>query len=193
MIFKLKIVKPNSAEQDIDTLRSICFEKFFRITEPDSKYIREEKGRPFNFLTTVIRNHLIGHVQDIRKRKTKIETNYFDSEEYVFTERINHLGDPNYDEIVIDEEEYDACAVYNRLVRSLERDIETDAFNSKKEKAFAEQLLVVLRKIDHFDEFGWFNKFFIKLILQEITGLEKHTVNYYLAKIKRRYINITQD
>lgn len=189
MTFKLNIIKHKSPEQDIHALRASCFEKFFRITTPNSTYIRSEAGRPFNFLTSVIRNHLIGYVEEIHKRKKRIETNYFDNEEFVFNEKLNHLGETNYTEIVLEEEEPDSTIIYNRVIKLIEKDIKNNKFTSKKERMFAEQLVFVMKRVDEFGEFGWYNKFFIKLILQELTCLPRYTVNYYLSKMGRRYIS----
>jgi len=188
MIFKVTEIKPNSIEQDLPTLRAVCLEKFFKITMPNSEYIKEEKGRPFNFLTSVMRNHLIGYSVDIYKRKKKFETNHFDNEEFVFSEKINELGEDNYHEMVLESEEVDSKIIYGKIIELINKDLKKDNFKSKKEKEFAEHLIYVMKHIDKFNEFGWYNKFFIKLILQELTCLPRYTVNYYLSKLGKRYL-----
>ena len=110
MTFKLNIVKHGSPEQDIHALRASCFEKFFRITTPNSTYIRAESGRPFNFLTSVIRNHLIGYVEEIHKRKKKIEMQGFKIED--IPEEIYNKVDKETIELFRD---YLRTCVYNGL------------------------------------------------------------------------------
>lgn len=189
MIFKLSgIVKPMSAEQDINTLRAICFEKFFKITMPNSEYIKSEKGRPFNFLTSVIRNHLIGYVNEIYKRKNKLEINSLDEVDYSFKEKVNHLGENNYTEIIMEDEIVDSSAIYKKVLKLIQNDLKNDKFTSKKEKEFVQHLLYVMEHINKFNELEFYNKFFIKLILQELTGLPRYTVNYYLSKIGKKYL-----
>jgi len=192
-IFKLGVVKHGSPDRDADALRAACFEKFFIITTPGSTYIKKEKGRPFNFLTSVLRNHILGYIEEIQKRKKKIETNYFENEEYAFSEKVNHLGQDNYSEIVLEEEQTDSSIVYSNIMKLIEKDISRDNFTSKKEKLFAEQLITVMKNGEKFGEFGWYNKFFIKLIMRELTDLPKGTVNYYLKKIGKRYISMAYD
>lgn len=192
-IFKLNVVKYGSPERDADAFRATCFEKFFIITTPNSNFIKKEKGRPFNFLTSVMRNHILGYIEEIQKRKKKIETNYFENEEYVFSEKVNHLGQDNYSEIILEEEQTDSGVIYSNVMKLIEKDISCDNFTSKKEKLFAEQLIIVMKNGEKFGEFGWYNKFFIKLIMRELTDLPKGTVNYYLKKIGKRYISMAYD
>jgi hypothetical protein len=202
LVNKLQVKKFKDYERDADTLKSVCYIKFFEMFALDNEkidtYINPEKGRPFNYLTTVVRNEILQYTYKIYKRRTQIETNFIDNEEFIYGESdqsssnaISYNNEAFVDKSVKDFGTIDEWEVYKLITKSMKRDLNKKIYKSEKEKLFAEQLLYLMDNIN--TEFKYYNRFFIKMLLSELTGFKRTSINYYLNKIYNKYISEIKD
>jgi hypothetical protein len=203
LVNKLQIKKFKDYERDMDTLKSICFIKFFEMFDLNNEkihtYIDTNKGRPFNYLTTVVRNEILQYTYKIYKKRTQIETNYIDNEEFLFNESGDDAKSASwsqYNENFTDKsssnpDSIDQWEIYKLIIKLLKRDLKNNVFTSEKEKLFGEQLLYLMENINI--DFKFYNKFFIKMLLAELTGFKRTSINYYLGKVYSKYIEEIKD
>lgn len=192
LINTYKLNNNKGTELDSEWLKSSCFLKLFDTLSKG--YLKRERGRPFNYITSVLRFHMIQIRKDFQKQKHHIESNFFDNEEYIYNEMLEELVDyEKNNDLLIDPETMEEVNLsifrYEKIIYYLEDDIKKNMFSSKKELIFAENLLDVMKKVQ---KVNWSNKFFIKWILSELcflsgTHLKRFTINYYLLKFWKRY------
>ena len=197
LINKLNVKKFKDYERDLETLRSICYIKFFELfdinNEKSKERINIDQGRPFNYLTTVVRNEILQYVYKSYKKRTQIETNFLDNEEFAYNEsEDNWQTKAKYNSSFIDSsisemDTIDDWEVYNLIIKLLKRDLNKDIYKSEKEKLFAEQLLYLMENIN--TELRYNSKFFIKMLLAELTGFKRTSINYYLGKVYNKYMS----
>mgnify|MGYP001605325958 FL=1 len=192
LINKYKLSNYQGTELDVDWLKSECFTKFLEVL--NKGYLKKNLGRPFNYITSVMRFHMIAIRKQNQKQKHYLESNYFENEEYIFSEMMDDINIyENNNNLIIDPEESDTFNIsaiqYEKIIQYLQEDIKKNDFSSKKEFIFAEQLLEVMSKLHKFD---FSNKFFIKFIISELCAgagfdMRRFTINYYLLKIWTKY------
>jgi hypothetical protein len=162
-------------------LKSECYIKFLEVV--NKGYLDREKGRPFTYLTSSFRFHMIALRKQNQKTKHQLESNYFENEEYIYNESDHE--DVSFDEFEIEDEEMNYGAIYyDKIIELLERDIKNETFSSSKEAIFADQLVKVMRTLP---KLSFQNKFFVKFMLGELTAssgieMKRFTINYYLLK-----------
>ena len=190
------------SEIDMDWLRSECYVKFLEII--DKGYLNPDKGRPFNYLTSVLKFHMIAVRKSSHKQKLQMESNYFGNEEFIFNESeteddyYNNYN-PSIDRAISfieDEEEIDFSAItYHKIMEYLKDDLDNNRFSSTKEGIFAAQLLELMESLH---KFTFQNKFFIKFMLRELAttagcSMKPFTINYYLLKFWKKYLKRMQN
>ena len=180
---RYKLVKPKSVDLTIEAFRSECVNHVLKIIASD-KYIKKEVGRPFNYLTSAVANHIIGYSKSVYKRKKIHETNYFNNEEFVF--QGNPFADDYKSEIILESELTTSELILLNVHKFVKKDLADDNFRSFKERQFAEGFIIMLEQVLD-NKVSWYNKYFIKLLLQELTGFGRSKVNYYLNQFKTKY------
>lgn len=180
------------SEIDIDWLRSECYLKFLEII--DKGYLDPSKGRPFNYLTSVLKFHMIAVRKSSHKQKIQLESSYFGNEEFIFNECESEDDYAPIERAIIsieEEEDFDYSIVtFQKIMEYLKEDIKNNNFSSTKEGIFAAQLLELMESLH---KFTFQNKFFIKFMLRELAttagcAMKPFTINYYLLKFWKKYL-----
>jgi len=192
LIHKFKFNGLEGSEIDVDWLRSECYLKFLEII--DKGYLDPSKGRPFNYLTSVLKFHMIAVRKLSHKQKLILESNYFGNEEFIYNESESEEDYFPIERAISileeEEEEEDASLItYAKIMEYLKDDIKNNRFASTKEGIFAQQLLELMESLQ---KFTFQNKFFIKFMLRELSttagcSMKPFTINYYLLKFWKRY------
>jgi len=193
LIHRFKLNGQPGSEIDIDWLRSECYVKFLEII--DKGYLDPTKGRPFNYLTSVLKFHMISVRKSSHKQKIQLESNYFGNEEFIFNESESEDDYAPIERAItcIEEEENDieyTTLFFQKIIQYLREDIKNNNFSSTKEGIFAAQLLELMESLH---KFKFQNKFFIKFMLRELSTtagckMQPFTINYYLLKFWKRYL-----
>jgi len=154
----------------------------------DKGYLDPSKGRPFNYLTSVLKFHMIMVRKSDHKKKIQLESSYFGNEEFIFNESESEDDYAPVERAITcieEEEEMEySTVIFNKIIEYLRDDIKKNNFSSTKESIFAAQLLELMESMH---KFTFQNKFFIKFMLRELSttagcSMKPFTINYYLLK-----------
>jgi len=192
LIHRFKFNGQIGSEIDINWLRSECYVKFLEII--DKGYLDPSKGRPFNYLTSVLKFHMIMVRKSDHKKKIQLESSYFGNEEFIFNESESEDDYAPVERAITcieEEEEMEySTVIFNKIIEYLRDDIKKNNFSSTKESIFAAQLLELMESMH---KFTFQNKFFIKFMLRELSttagcSMKPFTINYYLLKFWKKYL-----